>query len=71
MCECLSELRKRLETEGLEMDFVSLVFPKDGSGCFFIPVFPLVQLGTRRKPKSGQPNTVAATYCPFCGQKYQ
>jgi hypothetical protein len=71
MCECLAELRKRLEPEGLEMNHVSLVFPKDGSKSFFIPTFPLVQLGTNRKPKNSQPNTVAPAYCPFCGQKYQ
>jgi hypothetical protein len=69
-CSCLSSLNSRLAPDGLKLsESVSALLIAPGV-CECVVSLPLAQQGNNRKPKSGQPQSVQATYCPFCGDRY-
>ena len=68
-CDCVSQLNKQLEPQGLELDDRLLMsFGKDSAdGKLESPLIMLRWIG--KKPRGKSLPTMFCAYCPFCGKK--
>jgi hypothetical protein len=65
MCDCITKVQKSLVEYNTQVDVCLGI--RDNTFKFLD-----VYLGTHKidKKKRGQPKNVVASYCPFCGEKY-
>jgi hypothetical protein len=67
MCDCLEKVNADLEPKGV---MVWSTIPLSGRPSK--PLLPLIRLDTREMEKRrGKPKMVAASCCPWCGERYQ
>ncbi|MBA1147395.1 hypothetical protein H0Z60_10040 [Ectothiorhodospiraceae bacterium WFHF3C12] len=59
MCDCVQVIDRELEVHGLELVTTVETPPR-----------VLVKTQARRRRKPGKRTILAATFCPFCGERY-
>ena len=70
MCDCVEEVNEKLKETGKGGTELSVTMPLDGGQRK-----PMLRVGKRgepwKKPMNGNPKFIVASYCPFCGEKYE
>jgi hypothetical protein len=71
MCNCLHEASEVLSERNLEInpDCITYQISPDSRLSGFRLSVPIVQKGTKRKPKGGNPSLLKFNFCPLCGEK--
>lgn len=68
-CNCIEEINDKLAEDGLSLD-VGFVF--SGSSIVTRPYSRLMRKDNGRpETRSGRRSSFIATFCPFCGIKYE
>lgn len=68
-CDCIKNTEEALKPHGIELDLPVLI-NKDSSQAADRVIVQTRKLGDFYRRKKS-PVTLFATFCPFCGEKYQ
>ena len=67
MCNCITQVNEKLRTYATELGVSILTYPKVSVRVNILTFIP-----HGAKIRRGQkPMDLTATYCPFCGKKYE
>jgi predicted molibdopterin-dependent oxidoreductase YjgC len=65
MCNCITEINEQLKKDNTEVDVFIYIFNPEKQPTVSIATFKI-----DKKVRRG-PMRLTATYCPFCGKKYE
>lgn len=67
MCDCFKQVNEQLEPLGDELS-VRMMFNFEKASLRFSNA---IVATNKKEGKRGKPTTLFASYCPFCGEKYE
>ena len=69
MCDCINQVNEQLRKCDTELD-VTITYPPHVSVRARVATYIPYKYGTKTK-RGQKPAQMTATYCPFCGKKYE